>query len=316
MTSIFENNRKKLFSNPQKIIIPSRQNNYLSEEIKVKSHPKSLTSKTNYKDLINNYLKSKKNYNKLYPKGRRRNSSPTYLKKIYMKNQKKLGNYFKKNKYDEGLKSEGNKSYEDISIENYINEIDSYINHIEQKLKENNLYYLYPEEDDLISERLKLSPIPSKSRILMKSDKEIQDLSSAERSAVMLRRFEYTHGFPNKNFKNDFRILLKNKRQRIFIFLNEAALTIQRWWKQILQNRNDINVNNNIRNNYSNNNFTFKHNINGNFDDRNLNLAKIFFKQMEVFYYMKRNKKRRKNIFFYFIGQLRALTRKKLRKIK
>ncbi len=104
MTSIFENNRKKLFSNPQNIIIPSRQNNYLSEEIKVKSHPKSLTSKNNYKDLINNYLKSKKNYNKLYPKGRRRNSSPTYLKKIYMKNQKKLGNYFKKNKYDEGLK--------------------------------------------------------------------------------------------------------------------------------------------------------------------------------------------------------------------
>ena len=316
MTSIFENNRKKLFSNPQKIIIQSRQNNYLSEEMYVKSHPKSLTSKNNYKDLINNYLKSKKNYNKLYPKGRRRNSSPTYLKKIYMINQKKLGNYFKKNKYDEGLKLEGNKSYEDISIENYINEIDSYINHIEQKLKENNLYYLYPEEDDLISERLKLSPIPSKSRILMKSDKEIQDLSSAERSAVMLRRFEYTHGFPKKNFKNDFRILLKNKRQRIFIFLNEAALTIQRWWKQILQNRNDINgnVNNNIRNNYSNNNFTFKHNINGNFDDRNLNLAKIFFKQIEVFYYMKRNKKRRKNIFFYFIGQLRALTRKKLKK--
>ena len=36
----------------------------------------------------------------------------------------------------------------------------------------------------------------------MKTNEEINELSSAERSAVMLRRVEYTHGFSNNNYKN------------------------------------------------------------------------------------------------------------------
>ena len=211
MTSIYENN---LYYNHQNFPVlkiknnknQENQNNYFKKEVNSKNNHNLILNKNySYQQLLNSYSKTKKDYKKYYSNGKRRNSSPSFLKKIFFKSQKKLNKYFKDNINNEGLKLEGNKSYENMSLENYLNEIDTYMDHIEKKLKENNLYYLYPNENDNLTERLKLTPIPSKSRILMKTKKEINDLSSAERNAVMLRRVEYTHGISinncNRNIK-------------------------------------------------------------------------------------------------------------------
>ena len=285
--------------------ILEHQNNIFTEEINSKLNNNSIPYKNySYQQLLKSYSQTKKDYKKYYSNGKRRNTSPLFLKKIYLKSHKKLSKYFKDNIYNEGLKLEGNKSYENISLEKYLNEIDIYMEHIENKLNENNLYYLYPNEKNNLTERLKLTPIPSKSRILIKTNKEINDLSSAERSAVMLRRVEYTHGFSSNNYKNQFTDKLNRKRKQIYLIMKEAVLIIENWWKKILDKRNFNNESNGIN--------CFNDKLN----KRNLNLINNFFKQMEIFYYMKRNKKRKKKLFFTFIGKLRVLKNRYLKKHK
>ena len=310
MTSIYENNFN--YNNHHNFPILKfknnkieNQNNFYTEETNSKIINNSISNKNHpYQQLLKSYSQTKKDYKKYYSNGKRRNNSPSYLKKIYLKSQKKLSKYFKDNINNEGLKLEGNKSYENISLGNYLNEIETYMEHIENKLNENNLYYLYPNENDNLTERLKLTPIPSKSRILMKTNEEMNELSSAERSAVMLRRVEYTHGFSNNNYKNKITDKLNRKRHQIYMIMKEAVLTIENWWKKILDKRNFNNKSNGINN------------FNDNLNNRILNLTKIFFKQMENFYYMKKNKKRKKMLFFTFIGKLRALKKKHVKKHK
>ena len=224
MTSIYENNFNcnnhhnfpiLKFKN-NKI---ENQNNFYTEETNSKIINNSISNKNNpYQQLLKSYSQTKKDYKKYYSNGKRRNNSPSYLKKIYLKSQKKLSKYFKDNINNEGLKLEGNKSYENISLGNYLNEIETYMEHIENKLNENNLYYLYPNENDNLTERLKLTPIPSKSRILMKTKKEINDLSSAERNAVMLRRVEYTHGISINNCNRNIKEKLIRKKNKFIFF--------------------------------------------------------------------------------------------------
>ena len=201
-----------------------RQNKFMSCETKNKKRisPKLNTS---YHELINQYSKSKDRYNSVYLK--RKKGPNTFLEKIYIKYQKVMEKYFKDSQNKKGLRLEGNKKYEKEPIEKFINEIDSYMEHIQNKLKENNLFYLYPNDDNKLSEKLRLTPIPIRNRLLMNTNKEKEDFSNAERSAVLLRRVEYTHGLTTREGKNEFKKYLQKEREKIFFILKEAILTIK-----------------------------------------------------------------------------------------
>ena len=271
-----------------------RQNKFMSCETKNKKRisPKLNTS---YHELINQYSKSKDRYNSVYLK--RKKGANTFLEKIYIKYQKVMEKYFKDSKNKKGLRLEGNKKYEKEPIEKFINEIDSYMEHIQNKLKENNLFYLYPNDDNKLSEKLRLTPIPHRNRILMNTNKEKEDFSNAERSAVLLRRVEYTHGLTTTEGKNEFRKYLKMEREKIFFILKEAILTIENWWIRKKGLKDKIKKNRRL----------FNSNNNNDLEDERLKIIKIFIKQMEIFYYMKKNKKEKKKLYIKFLSKLKKM---------
>ena len=271
-----------------------RQNKFMLSEKKNKKRI-SLKLNTSYHELINQYSKSKDRYNSVYQK--RKKGPTTFLEKIYIKYQKVMEKYFKDSQNKKGLRLEGNKKYEKEPIENFINEIDSYMEHIQNKLQENNLFYLYPNDDNKLSEKLRLTPIPNRNRILMNTFKEKEDLSNAERSAVLLRRVEYTHGLTTREGKNEFKKYLKREREKIFFILKEAILTIENWWIKKKGLEGKPRKKRILLNNISNNDLK----------DEILKNINLFCKQMENFYYMKRNKKERKKLYIKFFKKLREM---------
>ncbi len=64
----------------------------------------------------------------------------------------------------------------------------------------------------------------------MNTNKEKEDLSNTERSTVLLRRVEYTHGLTTRNGKNEFQTNLQREREKIFLILKEAVLIIENRW--------------------------------------------------------------------------------------
>ncbi len=183
---------------------------------------------TSYQHLLSQYSKSKERYNSVYNNKRKKGKS-TFLERIYLKYQKNLEKYYKDSNNTKGLRLKGNKQYEKKPIKNFIKEIDSYMEHIENKLKENNLYYLHPNDNNDLNEKLRLTPIPTRNRILMNTNKEKEDFSNAERSAVLLRRVEYTHGLTTREGKNEFQKCLQKEREKIYFILKEAVLIIENW---------------------------------------------------------------------------------------
>ena len=78
-------------------------------------------------------------------------------------------------------------------MQQYLNEIENYRENINRLIKHNDWYYIYPDENTNNENKMKLTPLPSKSRLLMNTNKEKREFNSAERNAVMMRRVEYTH---------------------------------------------------------------------------------------------------------------------------
>ena len=273
---------------------------------------------TSYQHLLSQYSKSKERYNSVYNNKRKKGKS-TFLERIYLKYQKNLEKYYKDSNNTKGLRLKGNKQYEKKPIENFIKEIDSYMEHIENKLKENNLYYLHPNDNNDLNERLRLTPIPTRNRILMNTNKEKEDFSNAERSAVLLRRVEYTHGLTTREGKNEFQKCLQKEREKIFFILKEAVLIIENWWikikglkgnirrKKIFMKNNYSRNDNSYNNNTDEDIYTSDNNNLNNLDiqSKKMNIVKIFFKQMEIFYYMKRLENERKKLYLEFMKRLR-----------
>ena len=147
-----------------------RQNKFMSCETKNKKRisPKLNTS---YHELINQYSKSKDRYNSVYLK--RKKGANTFLEKIYIKYQKVMEKYFKDSQNKKGLRLEGNKKYEKEPIEKFINEIDSYMEHIQNKLKENNLFYS-KENQNLLNEKERSNALHQTQLKNLKEDYEMK----------------------------------------------------------------------------------------------------------------------------------------------
>ena len=187
-----------------------------------------------YKNLIKSYSNDRKRYYNIYEK-RKRGIPSFYLKHTYLKNQENFNKYLKKNVNNKGLKLEGNKDYEDIPVNEYINEIEDYKENINKLIKHNDWFYIYPDENENNVNKMKLTPLPSKSRLLMETNKEKNDFNFAERNAVMMRRIEYTHSLISKNGKKEEKERLDKEREKIYLIMKSAVLTIEDWWVKILE---------------------------------------------------------------------------------
>ena len=234
------NNRNKNFNSPSSIR-NSNSNSKLSflqqqsqpqkkdlNTISVNKNNHSHDKLNSFEILLKEFKKSKDIYQKVFADKKSQNYS--YLEDIYVKYSNNLTKFFKNNK--KGLQLTGNKTFENLPIELFLSEIEEYKKNILQKIKNKNLTYSNPNDNlsKQIDEKIKLTPLPSKSRLLMNSNKEINDFSYAERTAVYMRIVEYTHSLRTKEGKEKYERLLKEEKEKILFIMKKAVDIIQNWW--------------------------------------------------------------------------------------
>ena len=149
------------------------------------------------------------------------------LNNIYLKCYKNVNQFLKENNNSKGVRLQGNKLLENISLEQFNELFSQYGEGIEKKLRKQVLNYFYPNNNKpkLMGQKMHLTPIPIKRQIFLKNEAEKNNYKNAERAAVIMRRLEYTHGLGNK----------KNNDEKIYFYLLKgAALIIEEWWLKIL----------------------------------------------------------------------------------
>ena len=198
------------------------------------------------------------------------------LNNIYLKCYQNLNQFLKVDNNLKGVRLEGNKLLENISLEQFNELFSEYGKGIEKKLKKQVLNYFYPNNNKpkLMGQKMHLTPIPIKKQMYLKNQAEKNNYKNAERAAVIMRRLEYTHGLGNK----------KQNEEKIFFYLIKgAALIIEDWWISIMKKRGNYNIgnlNNNINSNleyYNNNNNIESNNIFNNDEYNNKRQNKYTF---------------------------------------
>ena len=250
-----------------------------------------------YRDLINSYSVERKKYNNLYENKSR--AIPTLnLQHLYLKNQENYDRFMKNKAYKKGLKLEGNKEFEGIPVEQYLNEIETYRENINELIKHNDWYYSYPDENTNNENKMKLTPLPSKSRLLMNTNKEKKDFNFAERNAVMMRRVEYTHSLITDSDKIEKKRKLDREREKIYLIMKSAVLTIEDWWIDRLKKKKEREE-------------QLKKIIENNRDTLN-----NFFNNLENIYYMKNKNDEKRNLMIEFFRRLLKIKEKYEKKKK
>ena len=190
-----------------------------------------------YKSLFKNFYKNKnsKRCRNLY-KG---------INNLYLKYQEDVKKYFSNDNNRFGLKFEGNKLLENYSINKFNNTFNKVCSARERILQHQILNYFYPKDNNnkLMGEKMKLTPIPSKRNSFLKNQKEKDDYTKAKRAAVCMRRLEYTHGL-TKNKSQEFhrnKVINTDNKIDLLSIIKGAVLVIEDWWIKILENRKDFN---------------------------------------------------------------------------
>ena len=168
------------------------------------------------------------------------------LNNIYLKSFKNLNQFLKEDDNLKGVRLQGNKLLENISLEQFNEFFSQYGKGIEKKLKKQVLNYFYPNNNKhkLMGQKMHLTPIPIKKQIYLKNEAGKNNYKNAERAAVIMRRLEYTHGLGNK----------RNNEEKIYFYLLKgAALIIEEWWLKILKKRRELNLENKNRSNNESN---------------------------------------------------------------
>ena len=197
---------------------------------------------SDYKEIFKNYYKNKTIENT--------KDSHHEINNYYLRCQDNVKNYFMDDKNQFGLKIEGNKKLENCSINIFNDIFNKACSAREQILQNQILNYYYPKDNTgkLMGEKMKLTPIPSKKFCFMKNKNEKDEYLKAKRSAVCMRRLEYTHGL-KKNKSQDFsRSYYNNKNinNNFLAILKGAVLIIEDWWLKILNKRFFIDNDNNF----------------------------------------------------------------------
>ena len=189
-----------------------------------------------------------KEYFKAFYKFKKYNSSHrTHLNSMYLLFRDKYQKFVTNKNNSFGLRLKGNKTYENLPINIFQNNYVLNTFNISKELENKVLgFFIHFEKKRLTPEKklrgkkLKLTPIPFKNKELIETYEERKNIQEAKRSAVLMRRLEYTHlikNFKSKSFEEneEYSINLTNK---IFI-LKGAILIIEDWWIKIKNRRNN-----------------------------------------------------------------------------
>jgi hypothetical protein len=199
-----------------------------------------------YKEYFKSFVKFKKN----------NNMHKTFINSMYLQFRDKYQKFVTNNKNSFGLKFKGNKIYENLPLnifqDNYILNTCTISKELENKVLE----YFFPldqkelspqKEKEIDGEKIKLTPIPYKNDILINTEEERNRIQEAKRSAVLMRRVEYTHlikknksssKINNKRNKNKDAL---NWNDKIYI-LKGAVIMIEDWWKGIKEKKKQKNT--------------------------------------------------------------------------
>ena len=193
-------------------------------------------SAPDYKSLFKNYYKRKKNksYTNLY----------SGINTHYIKFQDDVKNYLSNDKNRLGLTLEGNKQFENYSINRFTKDFNKVCSARERILQHQILNYFYPTDNNnkLMGEKMKLTPIPCKRNSFLKNPKEKDDYTKAKRAAVCMRRLEYTHGLKKNKSQEFLNNNTENNEIKIDLLsvVKGAVLVIEDWWMKIMKERKDI----------------------------------------------------------------------------
>ena len=221
-----------------------------------------------------------------------------FLEEMYLKYSKNLQKYFLKNQT--GLKLAGNKYFKNLTVEDYMKQ-----NNLTQEEFIHLLNGIRPlsnplknYENEISKENFFLTPLPNKSRQLLKTDKEKNDFLEAERSAVVMRTFEYTRGIKSKVGIHELKKIIMEQKQRLINLMLASASKIQRWWKKkyylINKNKNQENLDKKI--------LYYNYML-------NRKKAKIFADKIKNFF-----KKKKKPKYNYFISKLNLIAKFSIKK--
>ena len=148
-----------------------------------------------YKKYFKSYIKNQKNSKNI--------KDYNQINNLYLKNRKDFEKYVTDEKNKNGLKLYGTKLFKNIPLKifNYNYTQDSTI--LNKELENKKLTYIKPSKFSNEKNNIKLTPIPYKNNLLIHDEAEKQKISKAKRSAVSMRRLEYTHKIENKDIKNN-----------------------------------------------------------------------------------------------------------------
>ena len=229
--------KNSIFSNPS---ISNDRFSYTDVNFykkKIKNTPRIQSySISDYKDIFKNFYKNRNSNNNDNQK-----DSHHEINNYYLECQKNVKNYFMNEKHKFGLKFEGNKQLENYTLNKFNNIFHKACSAREQILRKQILNYYYPKDnnDKLMGEKMKLTPIPTKKLIYLKNENEKNEYLKAKRSAVCMRRLEYTHGLKKHNSQDLSRTNYKKKNDEIdfLSILKGAILIIEDWWLKILNRK-------------------------------------------------------------------------------
>ena len=242
-----------------------------------------------YKEYFKSFIKFKKN---CY-------LHKTHLNSMYLQFRDKYQNFLIKQKNSLGLKFKGNKIYENLPLnifqDNYI--LNTF--NISKELENNVLQYFLPydtkelspeKEKEIEGEKIKLTPIPFKNGLLINTTEEKNIIQEAKRSAVLMRRVEYTHLIKkSKTYKKENNEKNDEDKNKVVLNLNEkiyilkgAIIIIEEWWKKmkakkretkskVKKRKNKINLNYESEINRNKNDFHFNIYSNGNKSTNKIN---------------------------------------------
>ena len=166
-------------------------------------------------------------------------NNTTYLKDMYLHSRDKYQKFVANINSEIGLRFEGNKNYSNLSLNTFKNDYLINTINISNELKNNTLRSIPfgKKELSLIKklegEKMKLTPIPFKKEAVINNREERKKIQEIKRSAVFMRKVEYTHLINNIKSKHKEPNYVEDK---IYI-LKGAVLIIEDWWKKIKSKR-------------------------------------------------------------------------------
>ena len=184
-----------------------------------------------------------KEYFKSFIKFKKSNNHQTHLNSMYLQFRDKYQKFVTNKNNSLGLRLKGNKIYENLPLNIFKNNYIISTSNLSKELEDKSLGYLIPsgrlspeKKVEKDKEKLKLTPIPFKNKILISGEEERKKIKEAQKSAVLMRRVEYTHYIKKNKSKNNIDSNAINFNDKVYI-LKGAIIIIEDWWKNIKYRR-------------------------------------------------------------------------------